>query len=719
MSQQAVAPVRQSAASEPGAKNEVKLLRNCECGQHTLGGAECSGCKANRMTLQRWPVDRALPENLLGTDQTRGSITSDSPHVSDLARLPVHSAGLASASQTAAPVVPVATAVSSPAGPPAGRGARSTTVNDADAGERAEPAETEIEEAVVDPLPQRFFLVDDGVDEPRPGQMARQEFLARLQEDVTRVAEDELAPAGHTTDACPYLRYWFAYYRRQSSRHIERALRRYAPEPAGVKRAADYIPLVAARVRRAAATWVRTGAVTGVPAGLPTGYGRPEVTEPAASRNGSIFEPVLLKAREGGAHRDGEDPAAIRAELGRGRPLDGGVRSRMESAFGRSIGPVRLHTDGVAHRLAGRLNARAFTIGSDVAFGSGQYRPGTLLGDALIAHELVHVIQQRSATGDAVPATAVGAGYDALEADADAAAVGAVTSLWDVEADPVSDAQPDARPRMTSGLRLQRCGVFGEWSAEKYQGYDASTKPAGLVVPVNGKRKVKLRKRPANMTIESSKERVVTVDATQPAGGMTVEGLKHDRTRIVAREGAKVVDQLDVSVKAKITKGVDYHYVSDSAGHSTRRRPGDERALNDKLNEIWERQANIHFEIGVVDSRQVPTDLGRTVIAGRATDPAARALSVLRTSNNYQVFLVWEFETESTGGQDVTQGGTLGSMTILEDQTGSDLAFPHEAGHYLGLVTRNEDHPNSGIMANIRGGISPRVFKQDADKVNP
>src|SRR5436305_946644 len=45
-------------------------------------------------------------------------------------------------------------------------------------------------------------------------------------------------------------------------------------------------------------------------------------------------------------------------------------------------------------RLNRALGARAFTIGHDIAFGTGEYRPGTAAGDVLIAHELAHTIQQ-------------------------------------------------------------------------------------------------------------------------------------------------------------------------------------------------------------------------------------------------------------------------------------------------------------------------------------
>ena len=44
--------------------------------------------------------------------------------------------------------------------------------------------------------------------------------------------------------------------------------------------------------------------------------------------------------------------------------------------------------------MANRIQARAFTSGSDVYFAQGQYRPGTEHGDHLLAHELAHVAQQ-------------------------------------------------------------------------------------------------------------------------------------------------------------------------------------------------------------------------------------------------------------------------------------------------------------------------------------
>lgn len=77
-----------------------------------------------------------------------------------------------------------------------------------------------------------------------------------------------------------------------------------------------------------------------------------------------------------------------------GRPLDAGTRAAMEPGFGRSFEHVRVHDDARAHDAARMLDARAYTAGNDVVFAEGAYRPGTPAGEALIAHELAHTVQQ-------------------------------------------------------------------------------------------------------------------------------------------------------------------------------------------------------------------------------------------------------------------------------------------------------------------------------------
>jgi hypothetical protein len=80
---------------------------------------------------------------------------------------------------------------------------------------------------------------------------------------------------------------------------------------------------------------------------------------------------------------------------GGGQPLEAGVRSEMESRIGADFSDVRVHTDGQAAASAAAVQARAYTVGSDVVFNSGQYQPDSSEGKKTLAHELTHVVQQR------------------------------------------------------------------------------------------------------------------------------------------------------------------------------------------------------------------------------------------------------------------------------------------------------------------------------------
>ena len=81
-----------------------------------------------------------------------------------------------------------------------------------------------------------------------------------------------------------------------------------------------------------------------------------------------------------------------------GQPLDEGTRSFMEPRFGQDFSGVRVHTDFQAADSARAVNARAYTVGRDVVFGEGEFTPGSDEGKRLVAHELVHVGQQRGST---------------------------------------------------------------------------------------------------------------------------------------------------------------------------------------------------------------------------------------------------------------------------------------------------------------------------------
>ena len=80
-----------------------------------------------------------------------------------------------------------------------------------------------------------------------------------------------------------------------------------------------------------------------------------------------------------------------------GQSLDPVTRAFMERRFRRDFSDVRLHTDIDAADRAAGLGARAFTVGSHVVFGAREFAPHTRSGRSLIAHELAHVAQNRSA----------------------------------------------------------------------------------------------------------------------------------------------------------------------------------------------------------------------------------------------------------------------------------------------------------------------------------
>ena len=367
------------------------------------------------------------------------------------------------------------------------------------------------------PSPQAaMLLVEDDTKEIQAGQMRKAEFLDKLQAAVCGAADEELAAVGRTAKGCPYIERWIGHLRKKGSQFVERAIRKYAPDSAGVTSAEGYIPFVTARVRRGVARWAKTGEITEVPDEL---KGQLQVANVANAMDrlfsgvggvvGAVGSAVamgvravgglLAKEREGRV-RDADDPQAIQAQLGPGHALDGGIRSRMETAMGADFSGVRIHTDSTAASLSTRVNARAFTIGSDVAFGAGEYQPGTLIGDALIAHELAHVVQQGGATTAIAPMSSGAIEYQAFEEDADASAVRAVVSLWRGAGPTLKEIGKNAMPHLRSGLGLQRCGGTAPKAAA-----DAAKKPTACKTASAGEWEASVNAVQAETDIEKKK----------------------------------------------------------------------------------------------------------------------------------------------------------------------------------------------------------------------
>jgi hypothetical protein len=105
-----------------------------------------------------------------------------------------------------------------------------------------------------------------------------------------------------------------------------------------------------------------------------------------------------------GADEERASPVHDVVGKGSGAPLDDSVRGDMEGRFGQSFSDVRVHTDQQASASAESVGANAYTVGSDIVFRSGQFNTSSAVGQRTLAHELTHVVQQRTGPVDGSPA---------------------------------------------------------------------------------------------------------------------------------------------------------------------------------------------------------------------------------------------------------------------------------------------------------------------------
>jgi hypothetical protein len=302
------------------------------------------------------------------------------------------------------------------------------------------------------------LIADDSTpdEDLQPGQMKRSLFLGQMRTAIDQTVEKALSGTAYSLLSGPVVDQQFSAYASKDNASLESAIRQQVPAAAGATTASAFIPAICAHVHAQIKGETERGLAGAVEEGAAL------LGDVAKSVGGTLagVSSMFFKARDGGA-RKSDDLRSMRAQFGGGNALDGGTQSRMSSAFGHDFSDVRLHTDAGASQLADDLNARAFTVGKDIAFGAGEYQPGTLIGDALIAHELAHVLQQNHAPGLEQPLQKSETGDEALEAEADTSAVGAVLSLWSGTKTASSNISQNALPSLKAGLRLQRCEKTG------------------------------------------------------------------------------------------------------------------------------------------------------------------------------------------------------------------------------------------------------------------
>ncbi|MBD1847212.1 DUF4157 domain-containing protein [Cyanobacteria bacterium FACHB-63] len=103
---------------------------------------------------------------------------------------------------------------------------------------------------------------------------------------------------------------------------------------------------------------------------------------------------MVQRSGKGDVQVDEDLESRLTQSQGGGSLLPDEVRSFMEPRFGADFSQVRVHTDSRAVQMNRDLSAHAFTYGQDIFFGAGK----TPAKDALTAHELTHVVQQKGSS---------------------------------------------------------------------------------------------------------------------------------------------------------------------------------------------------------------------------------------------------------------------------------------------------------------------------------
>ena len=144
----------------------------------------------------------------------------------------------------------------------------------------------------------------------------------------------------------------------------------------------------------------------------------------------------------------------------------------MGARFGHDFSSVRIHTGRDAEDSTRGLAAAAYTVGNHIVFGAGRYRPASVEGRRLLAHEITHVVQQQGSTG-APASLRIGSPADSFEREADLVAnnfkepsVGpALIPVHPLAGDHSAGSLVYGRARLPAA-KLQRAGTGGAAAAK-------------------------------------------------------------------------------------------------------------------------------------------------------------------------------------------------------------------------------------------------------------
>ncbi|KQR16254.1 DUF4157 domain-containing protein [Cellulomonas sp. Leaf334] len=172
---------------------------------------------------------------------------------------------------------------------------------------------------------------------------------------------------------------------------------------------------------------------------------------------GSTFD------REAAEERTSGSPTLPAPLTSSGHALDAETLRDLEPRFRHDFSKVRVHTERDDAQGAAALGAAAYTVGTDIVFGSGRYQPQSSAGRRLLAHELAHVVQQDGQVAGPLSGVRLAGAGDAGERAAEAIAAA-------VDVGPPAGTRrhdhPLLRPLSRTGPAIQRAIAPEDVSSE-------------------------------------------------------------------------------------------------------------------------------------------------------------------------------------------------------------------------------------------------------------
>jgi outer membrane protein OmpA-like peptidoglycan-associated protein len=392
----------------------------------------------------------------------------------------------------------------------------------------------------------------------------------------------------------------------------------------------------------------------------------------------------------------------ILALRGAGQSLPNRERSFFESKFGYDFSGVRVHNGDQAARSARQIQSLAYTTGSNIVFGAGQYHPGSTAGRHLIAHELAHVVQQssgnlrRSSANQLQrsPKPQVGTAPPAVQRMGDPAQAPKTMAC------PISTSS-SAFPIDTSVLFGLQAAQLSPKSVADIAGFAARWNSAGAdrLVRVDGFASTD-GPQPLNWTLSCQRAQAVGSELNAPSGGSP--GVPANFIDVFAQgETSEFSTALEPNRRATISADLS------APPPPTCANPGVARDLDvqpvflrtsptdpsptgttwtrrfNEANAIWGKLGVTFHDLGAV-TIDTPLKTTGSTVAER------NAVAALRSGAGIEVFLV-DNDMAAMGGSSEQPGGPVAGCgadgnIVLSDRGTSNTILAHELGHTLGVA---------------------------------